>query len=72
MDALREACNRGVIIVAISQCAKGTVSSAYATGQTLLQAGVIAGGDMTPEVRFIRPFLISYDREVKTVRTCQA
>ncbi|EJD44134.1 asparaginase-domain-containing protein [Auricularia subglabra TFB-10046 SS5] len=49
MDALREACERGVVIVAISQCSKGAVSATYETGQTLLQAGVVAGGDMTPE-----------------------
>ncbi|KAJ8461866.1 hypothetical protein ONZ45_g18140 [Pleurotus djamor] len=50
MNALREACDRGVIIVAISQCAKGSVSDAYETGRTLIQAGVVSGGDMTPEV----------------------
>ncbi|TFY82988.1 hypothetical protein EWM64_g1025 [Hericium alpestre] len=49
MDTLREACDRGVVIVAISQCAKGSVSDAYETGRTLLQAGVVPGGDMTPE-----------------------
>lgn len=49
-DALREACNRGVVIVAISQCTKGAVSDAYEAGRKLLQAGVIPGGDMTPEV----------------------
>jgi len=48
-DALREACNRGVVIVAISQCTRGAVSDAYEAGRKLLQAGVIPGGDMTPE-----------------------
>jgi 60kDa lysophospholipase len=51
MTALREACERGVVIVAITQCAKGSVSNAYETGRTLLQTGVVPGGDMTPEVR---------------------
>lgn len=50
MDAIKSACERGVVIVAISQCAKGSVSDAYETGRTLLDTGVIAGGDMTPEV----------------------
>ena len=50
IDALREACDRGVVIVAISQCTRGTVSDAYEAGRKLLQAGVIPGGDMTPEV----------------------
>ena len=49
-DTLREACDRGVVIVAISQCTRGAVSDAYETGRKLLQAGVIPGGDMTPEV----------------------
>ncbi len=51
MEALKEACDRGVVVVAITQCSKGSVSDAYETGRTLLQAGVIPGGDMTPEVR---------------------
>ena len=50
MASLREACDRGVVIVAITQCAKGAVSDAYETGRTLLQSGVVPGGDMTPEV----------------------
>jgi len=58
MSALREACERGVVIVAITQCAKGSVSNAYHTGRTLLQVGVVPGGDMTPEVRT----LIARDR----------
>ena len=52
MSSLKEACERGVVVVAISQCAKGSVSDAYETGRTLQQAGVVPGGDMTPEVRF--------------------
>jgi 60kDa lysophospholipase len=51
MQALKKACDRGVVVVAITQCTKGSVSDAYATGRTLLQAGVVSGGDMTPEVR---------------------
>lgn len=50
LDVLKEACSRGVVIVAISQCAKGSVSDAYETGRTLLETGVVPGGDMTPEV----------------------
>jgi lysophospholipase len=53
-DSLKEACDRGIIIVAISQCTKGMVSDAYETGRALLQIGVVPGGDMTPEVS---PFL---------------
>ncbi|KAF8197496.1 L-asparaginase [Pholiota molesta] len=49
LEALKEACDRGVVVVAITQCSKGSVSDAYETGRTLLKAGVIPGGDMTPE-----------------------
>lgn len=49
LDALKEACDRGVVIVAISQCSKGTVSPDYETGIGLLKLGIVSGGDMTPE-----------------------
>jgi len=49
-DVLKEATRRGIVVVAISQCSKGSVSDAYATGRALLDAGVIPGSDMTPEV----------------------
>ena|SRR5882762_615953 len=62
MSAMKEACDRGVVIVAISQCAKGSVSDAYATARTLLQAGVVPGADMTPEVRgYINVWVIDPD-----------
>ena len=51
VEALKEASARGVIIVAITQCTKGSVSDAYETGRVLLEAGVVPGGDMSPEVR---------------------
>lgn len=50
MQTLREACDRGVVIVNISQCSKGTVSDAYETGRTLIETGVVPGVDMTLEV----------------------
>ncbi|KXN92278.1 L-asparaginase [Leucoagaricus sp. SymC.cos] len=49
IQALKEACDRGVVVVAISQCTRGSVSDAYETARTLLQAGVVPGSDMTPE-----------------------
>ncbi|KAF5373722.1 hypothetical protein D9758_000729 [Tetrapyrgos nigripes] len=49
MKALKDACDRGVVVVAITQCTRGSVSDAYETGRTLLKAGVVPGGDMTPE-----------------------
>ena len=58
--AIKEACDRGVVIVAISQCAKGGVGNIYEAGQRLLETGVVAGGDMTPEVCADTLFLTSF------------
>ncbi|KAM4543243.1 60 kDa lysophospholipase isoform 2-T2 [Odontesthes bonariensis] len=46
---LKKATDNGVIMINCTQCLKGTVSASYATGQVLADAGLIAGGDMTPE-----------------------
>ncbi|OAX33504.1 hypothetical protein K503DRAFT_786451 [Rhizopogon vinicolor AM-OR11-026] len=48
--ALKEACDRGVLIVAIPKCAKGTVSGDYETGRTLIHSGVVPDEDTTPEM----------------------
>uniref|UniRef100_A0A672J031 asparaginase n=1 Tax=Salarias fasciatus TaxID=181472 RepID=A0A672J031_SALFA len=49
LQALKKATDNGVIVVNCTQCLRGTVSMTYATGQALMDAGVISGGDMTPE-----------------------
>lgn len=72
MQAIKEACERGVVVVAISQCAKGTVSDAYETGRTLLDTGVVAGGDMTPEVGLVFPKRKVGAEMKSTVRPSQA
>ena len=47
---LKEATERGIIIVNITQCPSGAVEmNRYETGLQLLQAGVISGYDSTPE-----------------------
>ena len=68
MAVLKDACARGVVIVGISQCVKGSVTDAYETGRTLQQVGVIPGGDMTPEVSstvfyeiISNPIIFAYD-----------
>lgn len=60
IEAIKEACTRGVVIVAISQCSKGTVSAHYETGRALLNIGVVSGGDMTPEVSIPTPSIPRY------------
>lgn len=52
MDVIKEACDRGIVVVTISQCSRGSVSAAYAAGRSLANIGVVAGADMTPEVHF--------------------
>nr|XP_034325226.1 L-asparaginase [Crassostrea gigas] len=49
INILKEASDIGVIIINITQCIKGCVNASYATGKALEDAGVICGGDMTPE-----------------------
>ncbi|KAH8914941.1 asparaginase-domain-containing protein [Atractiella rhizophila] len=48
-DALKEAADRGVVIVNITQCHQGSVSDIYETGRALKEIGVIPGEDMTVE-----------------------
>lgn len=50
VDTLAAASARGVVIVNVSQCARGRVDPAlYATGSALAAAGVVGGHDMTVE-----------------------
>jgi lysophospholipase len=49
LDVFREATERGVIIVNITQCSRGHVSPLYQAGKAFFDVGVIAGFDMTPE-----------------------
>lgn len=49
LAALKEASDRGVVIVNCTQCRKGLVTDAYATGKQLADVGVVPGADMTPE-----------------------
>ncbi|CAK6957027.1 kDa lysophospholipase [Scomber scombrus] len=49
IEELKKAIASGIIIMNCTQCLKGTVSASYNTGKVLLDAGLIAGSDMTPE-----------------------
>ncbi|MBR2352203.1 MAG: asparaginase [Alistipes sp.] len=50
IDALREAVERGVVVVNITQCqAGGVFMDMYETGVRLRECGVVSGSDMTTE-----------------------
>jgi L-asparaginase len=50
LSVLRDAVARGCRIVAVSQCEQGGLEAgAYAAGAAIWAAGVVNGGDMTPE-----------------------
>lgn len=49
-DAIREAVEKGIVVVNVTQCVNGGVHSRlYATGNCLAKAGVISGYDITSE-----------------------
>jgi len=50
LDMLKDAVNRGIVIVNVSQCIAGTVEmDRYETGHRLLEIGIISGYDSTTE-----------------------
>lgn len=49
VEALREAVDRGVVVVNVTQCVNGSVRRRYAVQESLMRAGVVSGHDLTPE-----------------------
>jgi len=49
IEELYLASKRGVLILNITQCYKGSVNDAYAAGKAIRDIGVVPGYDMTPE-----------------------
>ena len=67
---LKEATERGVIIVDCTQCLSGSVDlHDYATGTSLAAAGVISGFDLTVEAALAKLFfLLSQDLPSETIK----
>ncbi|WP_342650360.1 asparaginase [Pseudomonas sp. REB1044] len=68
LDALHQARQRGVMIVAISQCPEGAVVfDTYAAGSRLRDTGLVSGGGMTREAALGKLFaLLGAGLDVKT------
>lgn len=71
LQLLNDASARGIIVVNSTQCQKGSVSMGqYATGYTLMQAGLISGGDMTPEAIHCKLlYLLSKYTDIALIKT---
>ncbi len=67
---LKDATERGVIVMNLTQCFSGKVNmGGYATGCALADAGVLSGYDMTPEAALAKlHYLLSKNIDVETVR----
>ncbi len=70
LNTLRQATDRGVVVVSLSQCRQGSVSLAdYATGRALMDSGVVSGRDMTVEAALTKlMFLFSQGLDTAAVR----
>lgn len=49
IELLKQAVDRGVMIITVTQCNHGTVSALYETGKALSDIGIVPGSDITPE-----------------------
>ena len=70
LNLLKEANDRGVVIINCTQCQHGKVEMGqYATGSSLKEAGLISGHDMTPEAAHCKLlYLLSKNLDVKQIK----
>ncbi|REL32576.1 asparaginase [Thalassotalea euphylliae] len=71
LRVLKQATEKGILILNLSQCVKGKVNmGGYATGSSLSQCGLISGADMTLEAALTKlHFLLSQNLPYETL--CQ-
>ncbi|KAK4053465.1 hypothetical protein OIV83_001632 [Microbotryomycetes sp. JL201] len=70
LQAFKEATDRGVVIVNVSQCTTGAVApEVYETGRALLAVGISGGADMTVECALAKlSYLLSKDLSALQIR----
>ena len=70
IDEIRAACERGIVILNVTQCVNGGVrGTLYETGNSLTAAGAVSGHDITSEAAITKlMYLFGLDLQPETVK----